>query len=237
MQQARSHIFVALWALWTSLFAPVLWLVLLMGSPPALARKCTRAWSRGVLFLLHSVIGMRYRVSGLDNVPDQPCLIVANHQSAWETIAFLTLFPDVAIVTKHELLKIPIFGSFLRLSPMIMIDRQSGSKAIRQMIDEGAQAIAARRHILIFPEGTRSEPGVPVEFKRGVELLYAKLSCPLLPVAMNSGVFWRPGRGNKRAGTIDVVCLPSIPAGNDPQQAIKNAESSVQAALNQIGAA
>ncbi len=237
MQAFRSLLFTGLWTFWTATFAPVLGIILLAGSPPSWVRPCTRVWSRGVLFMLKSIVGLGYEVRGRENIPAVPCLIVSNHQSAWETVAFLILFPDVAVITKEELLKVPVFGAFLRLSPMITIDRESGSKAIRKMVEEGGQALEDGRPVLIFPEGTRSEPGAPVEFKRGVELLYAKLGCPLLPVAMNSGDYWRPGRANKRAGTIIVSCLPPSPAGEAPQATIKAAETAVQAELARIRSA
>jgi 1-acyl-sn-glycerol-3-phosphate acyltransferase len=236
MQQIRSLTFTGLWALWTALFAPVLGVLVLTGSRPAWVRKWARIWAGGVLGMLKHVVGLDHVVRGRENIPAQPCLIVCNHQSTWETIAVLILFPDVAIITKEELLKVPIFGPFLRLSPMITIDRESGSKAIRKMIEEGARALSQGRSVLIFPEGTRSEPGAPVEFKRGVELLYGKLDCPLLPVAMNSGDFWRPGRQNKQAGTITLTCLPAIPAGENATAAIKSAESAIQTELTAIRA-
>jgi len=236
MQQIRSIVFTGLWTLWTSLFAPVLGVIILLRVRPVWVRRWSRLWADGVLGMLKHVVGLDHVVRGSENIPAEPCLIVSNHQSTWETIAVLTLFPDVAIITKEELLRVPIFGPFLRLSPMITIDRESGSKAIRKMVEEGAKALAEGRSVLIFPEGTRSEPGAPVEFKRGVELLYGKLNCKMLPVAMNSGDFWRPGRQNKVAGTITLSCLPPIPAGENPSVAIKAAEAAVQAELTAIRA-
>ena len=236
MQQIRSYLFTGLWTLWTSLFAPVLGVLILISARPVWVRKWARLWASGVLGMLKYVVGLDHVVRGRENIPAKPCLIVCNHQSTWETIAVLILFPDVAIITKKELLKVPIFGPFLRLSPMITIDRESGTKAIRKMNEEGAIALSQGRSVLIFPEGTRSQPGAPVEFKRGVELLYAKLNCELLPVAMNSGDFWRPGRQNKQAGTITLTCLPPIPAGENASAAIKAAEVAIQTELTLIRA-
>lgn len=236
MLKFRSHLFAALLAVWTSIFAPVLWILLATRPPAPFVRRITRIWSNGVLFLLRHVVGLGYTFRGRENMPADPCLIVSNHQSAWETIAFVSLFPDVAIITKEELLKIPVFGGFLRISPMITIDRESGGKAIRKMVEESATALAEGRSVLIFPEGTRSEPGAPVEFKRGVELLYAKLGRPMLPVAMNSGDFWQSGRRNKRAGSITVSCLPVVPSGLNAGEAIKMAEAAVQTELDLIRA-
>lgn len=234
MQKIRSNLFAALWALWTAVFGFILIGVILLGSPPKLVRGCTRVWARGVIALLKWIVGITHQIDGLENLPAEPCLIVSNHQSAWETITYLLFFPEVAIITKIELLKIPVFGAYLKRSPMIPIDRDAGTKALRQMVDEGQRALEQGRSVLIFPEGTRQAPGTPVEFKRGVELLYSKLNAPLLPVAMNSGLFWLPGNQTKRSGMIRVAFLPAVPAGQKPQEAIKAAEQQVQAALNQF---
>ena len=234
MQKIRSNLFAGLWSLWTALFGLILIGIVLFRSPPKFVRACTRVWAQGVINLLKWVLGITHQIDGLDNIPAEPCLIVSNHQSAWETITYLLFFPEVAIITKIELLKIPIFGAFLKRSPMIPIDRDAGTKALRQMVDEGQRALEQGRSILIFPEGTRQAPGTPVEFKRGVELLYSKLNAPLLPVAMNSGLFWLPGNQTKRAGVIRVSILPPIASGEKPQEAIKAAEQQVQAALDKI---
>ena len=235
MQKIRSILFAGLWTLWTALFGLILIGVIVLGSRPELVRASTRAWARGVIFLLKWVVGITHQIDGLENIPGEPCLIVSNHQSAWETITYLLFFPEVAIITKIELLKIPVFGAYLKRSPMIPIDRDAGTKALRQMVDEGQRALEFGRSVLIFPEGTRQAPGTPIEFKRGVELLYSKLNAPLLPVAMNSGHFWLPGNQTKRSGVIHVSIMPPIPAGQKPQEAIKAAEQLVQAALNDIG--
>jgi len=234
MQTIRSNIFAGLWTLWTAVFGVVLIGVIALGSQPKMVRSCTRLWARGVIFLLKWIVGITHQIDGLENLPSESCLIVSNHQSAWETITYLLFFPEVAIITKIELLKIPIFGAFLKRSPMIPIDRDAGTKALRQMVEEGQQALEHGRSILIFPEGTRQAPGTIIEFKRGVELLYSKLNAPLLPVAMNSGLFWFPGNQTKRAGVIRVSIMPAIPAGQKPQEAIKAAEQQVQAALDKM---
>ena len=119
----------------------------------------------------------------------------------------------MAIVAKQELLTVPVFSWFLRKSPMILIDRETGARAIRKMVEESEAALAQGRSVLIFPEGNRKPTSEPIEFKRGVELLYAKLGQPVLPVALNSGHFWGPDRSCKRAGTISVSNIDPIPPG------------------------
>jgi len=229
MQRVRSKLFDIFLALWTGLFTPVLAILWLCGSPERSIRLASRLWARGILHGLNWLVGLSYAEQGQHNIPDEPCLIIANHQSTWETLAFLTLFPDVAIVAKQELLTIPVFSWFLRKSPMILIDRESGSKAVRKMVDESRAALAEGRSVLIFPEGTRKSVSEPIAFKRGVELLYAKLDRVVLPVALNSGHFWGPDRPFKRGGTISVSYLTPIPPGLPGNEFTRRVEQLLEA--------
>lgn len=212
-QKLRSRLFDFVWALWTGLFGltiPVLWL---MGSPPRAVRAVSRIWARGVLAGLSLIVGLNFREAGREHIPKTPCLVICNHQSTWETLAALVLFPDVAVIAKRELLRIPVMGWFLRRSPMILIDRGSAASSLRTMIAESSAALAAGRSVLIFPEGTRRRSNEPIRFKRGVELLYKALGVPVLPVVVNSGRFWGVGEGFKRSGTITVAYLPVLEPG------------------------
>lgn len=230
MARLRSLLFDLVVVLWTALFAlgiPVLWA---FGKPQGAIRWATRQWVRGVHVALGHIVGLTHVEFGRENIPDEPCLIVSNHQSAWETLAYLVLFPDVAIVAKQELLSIPVFGWYLRHSPMIVIDRETGTKALRSMVEESRAALSQGRSVLIFPEGTRKPPEEPVAFKRGVEMLYARLGVPVLPVAIDSGRFWSSGSRTKRPGRITVSIL--APIGTDLAGAdfTRTAESLLDAA-------
>lgn len=220
------------WAAWTALFVAPLVVLALCGCPARPIRAATRAWSRGILFGLRHIVGLTYVEEGRERIPHEPCLIVANHQSAWETLAFLILIPDVAIVAKRELVTIPVVGWFLRRSPMIIIDRTNGSQALRTMIDRSREAIAQGRSILMFPEGTRGEIEAPVQFKRGVELLYAKLGLPVLPVAVNSGLFWPSSGGTKRSGTVVVRYLDALKPGLASGEFMKGTQGAIDRELD-----
>ncbi len=225
----RSKLFDLFLALWTALFGLAVPLLRLAGSPQPAIRAATRLWVHGALFGLRHVVGLWHVEHGREHIPDAPCLIVANHQSTWETLASLLLFPDVAIVAKQELLAIPVFGWYLRRSPMIVIDRATGPKALREMIQQSQTALAEGRSVLIFPEGTRRLTTEPVTFKRGAELLYVKLGVPVLTMALNSGDFWSPGDACKRKGTIMVSYGKPIPAGLSGAEFIRRAERILEA--------
>ncbi|MGJ3262466.1 MAG: lysophospholipid acyltransferase family protein [Salinarimonas sp.] len=227
--QARSRLFDAYLALWTGLFGlaiPVFWLA---GSPRPAIRAATRVWVRGAFSGLRAIVGLGHVERNRANIPAAPCLVVANHQSTWETFAALVLFPGVAIVAKQELLQIPIFGWYLRRSGMIVIDRASGGKALREMIEQSRATLAEGRSVLIFPEGTRRAPSDPVVFKRGAELLYAALKVPALPMAVDSGLYWRSGTP-RRAGTIRVTYGEPIAPGLSASAFASRAEEVLEAA-------
>jgi 1-acyl-sn-glycerol-3-phosphate acyltransferase len=227
----RNRTFDLLIATWTALFLPAIGVLLVLGKPRAAIRAVSRVWASGLLAILRWTVGITHVELGRANIPAGPCLVVANHQSQWETIAFLLLMRDVAIVAKQELLAVPVMGWFLRHSPMILIDRDSGGKALRHMLSAARTALDEGRPVLVFPEGTRRVVGSDVAFKRGVELLYAQLAVPVLPVAVNSGLFWTADPRVKRAGAITVTYLPVIEPGLPGAEFLSRAQRCVQAAL------
>ncbi|RDH81001.1 MAG: 1-acyl-sn-glycerol-3-phosphate acyltransferase, partial [endosymbiont of Escarpia spicata] len=171
----------------------------------------SNAWSRVNLAALSLLCGLNYRVEGLENIPDSSVIILAKHQSAWETIAFLSLIPvNKAWVLKRELLNVPIFGWALRLFQPIAIDRSAGRKAVVQLIRDGKDRLESGLSVIIFPEGTRTAPGTRRRYRIGGPLLAEKSGHPVLPVAHNAGVFWRRRDIKKYPGTIDVRIGPVI---------------------------
>jgi 1-acyl-sn-glycerol-3-phosphate acyltransferase len=234
MALLRSRLFDLAFAVWTLLFAPAIPVLLLSRSMETTVRALTRLWARGFLFNLRYIVGLNYTESKKLPHNGGPYLIISNHQSVWETIAFLLIFPDVAVVAKQELLRIPIFGWYLRHSPMIIIDRESGGKALRKMIEQSLLMSAAGRSILVFPEGSRMPPMRAVRFRRGVELLYAALNLPVLPVAVNSGLYWGPRDPYRRPGTITVSHLRSIEPGLAPSEFVRVIEQAIDLEVRRL---
>ncbi|MDQ0510578.1 lysophospholipid acyltransferase family protein [Ancylobacter amanitiformis] len=211
MSRLRSSLFLVLLVLWTALLALTIPYYALRREPRA-TRRFSRMWAGGVLALLR-LVGVACRTMGEGNRPAGAALYVANHQSTFETIAAATLVPDVAIVLKEELYRIPVFGWFLRHSPMIAIDRAGGGAAMKKMFREGRAAVAEGRSLLIFPEGTRQPVDQRAEFHRGVLLLYKALGVPVVPMVHNAGLFWLAKSFLIRPGTITVSFLRPIPPG------------------------
>lgn len=211
MTAIRSTIFQVLFYVWTGV-AGTVYLPLLL-----LPRRCFvragRFWCHGVMWLLRITVGLTYRVEGREHVPDQPVIFAIKHQSAWDTVVVSLLIRDPAIVLKKELLPIPLFGWYLWKHEMIAIDRKAGSSALRKLVGDAEAALREGRPPVVFPEGTRTAPGQRKPYQPGIAALYTRLGVPVVPVALNSGVFWRRREFIKRPGCITVRFLPPIAPG------------------------
>lgn len=218
---------VAFW-IWSAVIN-LAWLPSLLMSPSATVRGQT-IWAKGVMVLLRVLVGIRYELRGRDNIPAGPVLIAAKHQSAWDTMIFHIIAHDPAIVMKAELLKIPIYGWYCRHSRMIPIDRDTGSKAIRAMVDAAKAAAAEARPIIIFPQGTRVAPGAEAPYLPGIAALYRQLGIPVVPVALNSGVFWPRHSIRRKPGTIVLEYLPIIEPGLNRREFMARLEAAIEPA-------
>lgn len=177
--------------------------------------KVSRFWSGGVVALARVVAGIDVDLRGTENLPKGAAIVAAKHQSAWETLYFTELLDSPAAVMKEELVKAPIIGPYLRAMDMIAIDRRAGASALRRMVEKARVAAAVGRPILIFPQGTRVSPGMKAPYHPGTAALYAGLGLPVIPVALNSGLYWSRNAFWKRPGRIVVEFLPAIPPGLD----------------------
>jgi len=192
--------------------------IALAGSPILLLpRRAVVAWAkfwiRFCLWWLRITVGLTHRLSGLENLPAGPVIIASKHQSSWETLAYTLLFSDAAIVLKRELLFIPVVGWAMARAGNIAVERGDGAAALRGLVRQAKAVIAEGRSILIFPEGTRVAVGDERPYQVGTAALYRQLGVPVVPVALNSGLFWGRRQFIKRPGIIDVEILPAIPPG------------------------
>lgn len=178
--------------------------------PPVARYRFISGWARIMLFLLRHLCGIGFRVEGREHLPSQPAVILAKHQSAWETLAFQLVFPPQVQVLKRELLWIPFFGWGLALMSPIAIDRSNGRSALRELGRQGAQRIAQGFWIVVYPEGTRVAPGRQRKYQPGGAWLAAKTGAPVVPVAHNAGLFWPKNAFLKLPGTITLRIGPTI---------------------------
>lgn len=163
-------------------------------------------WGRFNLIAQRTICRLDYKLSGEEHLSTVPAIVMSKHQSAWETIALRGLVPNnQAWVLKRELMWLPVFGWAMATLGPIAIDRKAGKKAARQVIEQGTTCLDMGRTVIIFPEGTRTAPGVRKKYGIGGGLLAEKTGVPVIPIAHNAGVFWRRRGIRKYPGTIQVV--------------------------------
>lgn len=173
-----------------------------------------RLWARIILGAARLICGIRLEVSGLERLAgDQPRLIASLHQSALDSIVWLTLVPRCCYVVKHELLRVPLFGGLLPIGGMIAVDRSGGAATLRALMREGERARREGRQIVIFPEGTRGEPNKVLPLQPGIAALAARTGLPVFPVVTDSGRCWSRRAFHKQAGTIHIQVLAPIAPG------------------------
>lgn len=172
-------------------------------------------WSRVALWSARHVLGIRWRIEGLEHIPEnQPLVIVANHQSAWETFFLQVLINPQSQVIKQSLLKIPFFGWTYAMTRPIAINRADKRSAVQELVDQGNQRLSSGTHVLIFPEGTRRPPGDPGQFSRSAALLAKQSGVPIIPISHNAGEFWPKSLLSvKKPGTVQVVIHPPVWVG------------------------
>jgi len=185
-------------------------------------------YGRLVEGLLATICGLRVRVLGMENLPPGAVLIASKHQSAFDTVFWLSRLPDPCYVLKAELLKIPVWGWLARHSRMVAVDRSAGASALKQMVRDAEAAVAEGRQIVIFPEGTRTAPGEKLPYQPGVAALASALKLPLVPVATDSGMFWGKRAFAKRGGVLTVSILPPIPPGTPRAALMRGLEDAIE---------
>ena len=225
---ARALIFNIAFFAWTAI-AGAVGLPFLI-APRALTMRFGQFWARTVLMLLRVIVGLDDEIRGLDRVPRSACIIAMKHQSAWDTMIPLVVLGDPAAVVKRELLLLPFYGWYAARAGSIGIDRKAGAKALRQMIAAARPIANQGRPILIFPEGTRVAPGARLPYQPGVAALYQALAVPLVPAAVNSGLYWGRRSFIKRPGRIVLEFLEPIPPGWPRRQMMAELERRIETA-------
>lgn len=229
---ARSAAFNAAGLLWTGALLLVALPSLML--PPAATLAVSRTWMAGLQFLLRHLIGLDYEVRGRENSPDAPAIYAFKHQSAWETLVCHLLVRNGAIALKQELVRLPLFGWYLRRSGMISIDRAGGAAALRSLVDGARAAFARGDPVIIFPEGHRTPPGQHRAYQPGVAALYTQLKRPVVPVAHNSGLFWGRRSFVKRPGRIVVEILEPIQPGLDRRAFMAELQQRLEGACDRL---
>lgn len=223
----RSTLFTAVLLVLTPVFAAI---ALLTFPLPALTRyRIITVWSRCIVWAARVICGIRYRLVGAEHLPQKPCIILAKHQSAWETLAFQLVFPPQVWVLKKELLRVPFFGWGLAMLSPIAIDRSARREALQQLVEQGRERLAAGFCIVIFPEGTRVPPGQRGKYRPGGARLAVQTETTVIPVAHNAGRCWPRNAFIKRPGLVTIsVGAPIDPRGLSAEQLAQRVEDWIE---------
>lgn len=229
----RSALFNLL--MWSSVLVYAPLALLTFPLPYPLRYRFISQWARIMVYLARVLCGVRWQVEGREHLPQGPAIILAKHQSTWETLAFQELLPMQTWVLKRELLWIPLFGWGLALLKPIAINRGAGRRAVAQVIEQGQERLQRGIWIVVFPEGTRMAPGTTRRYGIGGAALAAESGYPVVPVAHNAGSFW-PRRGFlKKPGTIRVVIGPVIHThGKSAEDINRAAEKWIETTMTKI---
>jgi 1-acyl-sn-glycerol-3-phosphate acyltransferase len=234
MAAVRALVFLLFQTLITPFYAAAM--LLFFWLPRVPLYRMAASWCRVVLFGARWICGIRWRVTGLENIPATPSIVLSKHSSTWETLALTQFFPPLAYVAKKELLSIPFFGWGFRLASPITIDRSAGTDAMQQIAVQGRERFAQGFWIVLYPEGTRIRPGVRAKYKTGGARLAVELGVAVIPVAHNAGYLWPKGLFGKRPGTLTMSIGKPIPStGRDAQSLMADVESWIEAEVVRLG--
>lgn len=203
--------------------------------PHHIRRRSVEPWVNFVNWMVKYLLGIPYRLVGAENLPDRPVIVLAKHQSAWETLMLQEVFKDTVFVWRKEIKYLPFFGWALASIPMIETDRTASRSSLKRLVEQGRDRLASGYTVIIFPEGTRSRPGSKNRYKIGGAHLAVESGTPVVPVALNSGEFWGRNALFKKCGIVTVSIGPTIdPAGLTANEITDRAEAWIETEMARI---
>ncbi len=228
----RTTIFYILLSIWT-IFLGILCIPYLL-LPSKFLRSPILVWIKGIFIMLKKICIINHEIKGLNNVPNEPIIVVSKHQSAFETFALYYYLNKSFFIHKKQLFYIPIFGQYLMKANMLAIDREGKTKTIRKMIFEVNKRLNDGSSIIIFPEGTRTKPGETPNYKTGFIGIYKATNRRLLPVAVNSGLFWPKKSFVMKKGNIIIDIQKPIDNNLPKQEVLEKVKKSIESASNKL---
>lgn len=230
----RSTLFYAGYYLVTILLS-IFFILLFPILPPKGRHVMATIWCDFILGWLRLCCGVKYKIVGVQNLPSSPAVIIANHQSSWETILFYKLVFPVSPILKKELISIPFWGWSMRLLKPIAIDRSKPREAGKSLLTQGVDRIQTGNSVIVFPEGSRSDYGSIKRFSRGGAKLAVAANSDIIPIAHNAGYCWPARQFIKRPGVITVVIGERMQiSGRDASELTADVESWIRKTVSEI---
>lgn len=215
IQAVRTAIFYLLFLGQTAILAIIVGIIaIIWRRRTAVSWAIANYWRNSNVFMLRWIVGIRTEVEGGETIPPGPCIIAAKHQSDWDIFAILPHTDEKpAYIAKRELIDIPFFGWAAQSIDTISIDRSLGAGAIPTMLAQAKAKVARGCRIVIYPEGTRKAPLADPDYRQGIVRMYEALGVPVIPVALNSGLYWGRNSLVMWPGTARARFLPAIMPG------------------------
>ena len=228
----RTLIFYVVLTIWTIFMGIICFPYVFL--PSSYIRTPARFWIKGIFVSLKTICKVTHEINGLENIPNEPLIIVSKHQSAFETFALYYYLKKSFFVHKKQLFYIPIFGQYLLKSNMVAVNRSGQATAMRKMITDVKNKLKKGSSIIIFPEGTRKLPGEPPDYKTGFIGIYKATNRKLLPVALNSGICWTKYSWLIKNGHIVIKILPTIEANLEKNEVLQIVENTIEKETNKL---
>ncbi|RYE37601.1 MAG: 1-acyl-sn-glycerol-3-phosphate acyltransferase [Hyphomicrobiales bacterium] len=216
IQAIRTALFYVVFIGQTALVAIIIGLIALVAGRTRFTWWLAKYWCWSNLQFLRFIAGLKTEITGMENIPPGGCIIASKHQSDWDVFSIFPHSGRPAYIVKKELMNIPFFGWAARSLDCIEIDRRKGAEAIPQMMRQARDALARGCRIVIFPEGTRKAPLSAPTYRQGIVRMYGELNVPVVPVALNSGLFWGRNSLIIWPGLAQAEIMPPIEAGLAP---------------------
>ena len=203
--------------------------------PRRFAIRAIGLYAQYIRLGLWLICGVRVELRGREHIPDGALLIAGKHQAMLDVFIPFILFRDPAVIMKRELLWYPALGWYALKTKMIPIDRAGTTRTLKRMVGEAKTRTDNGRQILIYPEGTRTQPGADSDYKSaGLSALYNSLDVPVLPLATNSGLCWKARGLTRRPGRVVYEALPAIPAGLNRKEMLARLQAELEEASSRL---
>ena len=217
------------------LFSTLIALAAPLPSGKRFGHRIARQWVVWQFFVLKHVCRLTYQAQGLENIPRENAITYWKHQSTWETMAQLVIFPPQSWVLKRELLWLPIIGQAIYALEPIAINRKAGHSAVKQVLEMGQKRLKTGLWVAIFPEGTRMPPGTTRRYGLSGALLAAKTGRPIVPVAHNAGDFWKRNAFLKYPGSVQLrIGKPVYAHDRTPEEVNTEIQNWIETQMREI---
>ena len=231
MQFFRSLTFSILVTIWGAIIPIIFLIPAFISRDQKIADQGAKIWSIGVFWMLKKLCKIDHKIIGKKNILKEPCVYACKHQSMWETVVMHLIIDRPVYAYKKELELIPFYGWFVKFMSGIKVDRKGGVRSLKSVINQAKNYLAKGQSVVIFPQGTRVPFGASIEkypYQAGITALYNSCDVKVVPVALNSGLFWPKGQILKNRGTIMIEFLPAIECSLSKEEFNKKLISAIE---------